>query len=53
VAGAAELRPGEVFAGRYEIQQRLGEGDRKRTYLARDTESLRPQVAFPSVGDSA
>jgi serine/threonine protein kinase len=27
---------GEVFAGRYEIQHLLGEGDRKRTYLARD-----------------
>jgi serine/threonine protein kinase len=36
VAGVAELEPGEVFAGRYEIQRRLGEGDRKRTYLARD-----------------
>lgn len=34
--GAAELKPGETFAGRYEIQRRLGEGDRKRTYLARD-----------------
>lgn len=34
---AAELETGEVFAGRYEVQQRLGEGDRKRTYLARDT----------------
>jgi serine/threonine protein kinase len=28
---------GEVFAGRYELQRPLGEGDRKRTYLARDT----------------
>lgn len=32
----AELRPGNVFAGRYEIQRMLGEGDRKRTFLARD-----------------
>jgi serine/threonine protein kinase len=36
VGGAAELEPGEVFAGRYEIQHQLGEGDRKRTYRARD-----------------
>ncbi|HUZ56117.1 MAG TPA: protein kinase, partial [Streptosporangiaceae bacterium] len=33
---AAELEPGEIFAGRYEVQRFLGEGDRKRTYLARD-----------------
>ena len=33
---ATELEPGEVFAGRYELQRLLGEGDRKRTYLARD-----------------
>jgi serine/threonine protein kinase len=31
------LEPGENFAARYVIQQLLGEGDRKRTYLARDT----------------
>ena len=37
MGGATELEPGEVFAGRYEIQRPLGEGDRKRTYLARDT----------------
>jgi serine/threonine protein kinase len=36
MGGATELEPGEVFAGRYEIQRLLGEGDRKRTYLARD-----------------
>jgi serine/threonine protein kinase len=35
--GVAELEPGNVFAERYEIQRLLGEGDRKRTYLARDT----------------
>lgn len=29
--------PGISFAGRYEIQRVLGEGDRKRTCLARDT----------------
>lgn len=33
----AKLEPGDVFAGRYQVQRRLGEGDRKRTYLARDT----------------
>jgi hypothetical protein len=37
MGGATELEPGEVFAGRYEVQRLLGEGDRKRTYLARDT----------------
>jgi serine/threonine protein kinase len=37
MSGAAGLEPGNVFAERYEIQQLLGEGDRKRTYLARDT----------------
>ena len=36
MGGAAELGPGEVFVGRYEIQRLLGEGDRKRTYLALD-----------------
>lgn len=33
---AGELVPSELFAERYEIQRGLGEGDRKRTYLARD-----------------
>ncbi len=36
MGGVTELEPGEVFAGRYEVQRLLGEGDRKRTYLARD-----------------
>lgn len=31
------LEPGVVFAGRYRIERLLGEGDRKRTYLAHDT----------------
>ena len=31
-----ELESGVVFAGRYEVQRLLGEGDRKRTYLAHD-----------------
>ncbi len=37
MGGAAELEQGSIFAGRYEIQRLLGQGDRKRTYLARDT----------------
>jgi hypothetical protein len=41
IGGAAELEPGEVFAGRYEVQRLIGEGDRKRTYLARDTKMNR------------
>ena len=34
---AAQLEVGEVFAGQYVVQRLLGEGDRKRTYLAEDT----------------
>jgi hypothetical protein len=33
----AVLPVGSVFAGRYRIKRFLGEGDRKRTYLADDT----------------
>ena len=36
MGGAAEFGAGDIFAGRYEVQRLLGEGDRKRTYLARD-----------------
>src|SRR6516162_4928148 len=37
-ASAAEsLGDGTVFAGRYRLIHELGEGDRKRTYLAEDT----------------
>jgi serine/threonine protein kinase len=36
MGGTTELEPGEVFAGRYKIRQLLGQGDRKRTYLAFD-----------------
>ncbi len=36
MGGVTELEPGEVFAGRYEIQRSLGQGDRKRTYVALD-----------------
>jgi serine/threonine protein kinase len=31
-----ELEPGQLFAGRYHVERRLGEGDRKYTYLAED-----------------
>lgn len=31
-----ELEPGQLFAGRYRIERRLGESDRKCTYLAED-----------------
>ncbi|GEM_PF-6264056 len=31
------VKPGSIFAGRYRIRKLLGEGDRKRTYLADDT----------------
>jgi hypothetical protein len=40
VQGVAEapggLEPGQLFSGRYRIERRLGEGDRKCTYLAED-----------------
>jgi serine/threonine protein kinase len=42
MGGVAEFEPGEVFAGRYEVQRLLGEGDRKRTFLARDMKMDRP-----------
>lgn len=32
-----ELQVGELFHHRYEIERVIGEGERKRTYLARDT----------------
>jgi len=33
----SDVKAGATFAGRYRIIQPLGEGDRKRTYLAQDT----------------
>jgi hypothetical protein len=36
---------GAVFAGRYQLIHLLGEGDRKRTYLAQDT--ILPSRAVP------
>lgn len=47
-AFAGEPKPGDVFAGRYRIVKELGHGDRKRTYLAEDTE-LGRQVALALV----
>jgi serine/threonine-protein kinase len=41
MGGVAELEPGSVLAERYEIQRLLGHGDRKQTYLARDTKMNR------------
>ena len=36
MADLAQLSSGETFAGRYVVDRVLGEGDRKRTYLAKD-----------------
>ena len=36
MGGTTGLGPGEIFVGRYEIRQLLGQGDRKRTFLAFD-----------------
>ena len=36
-AHESDVKTGAVFAGRYRIVRPLGEGDRKRTYLAEDT----------------
>lgn len=52
MGGAGELEPGGIFAGRYEIQRLLGEGDRKRTYLARD-EKMGRLVAISLVKPAA
>jgi serine/threonine protein kinase len=47
-----ELGTGDVFGDRYEIQRLLGEGDRKKTYLAADTKLDRP-VALSFVKPNA
>jgi len=52
MAGLADLEPGTIFAGRFEIVRPLGEGDRKRTYLARDLKIDR-QVAVSLVKPDA
>jgi serine/threonine protein kinase len=36
MADLAELGPGDVFAERYVVESVLGEGDRKKTFLAND-----------------
>lgn len=52
MGGAAGLEPGTLFAGRYEVHEELGAGDRKRTYLARDTK-LDRRVAISLVKPEA
>lgn len=47
-----EPKVGSIFAGRYRIQSFLGEGDRKRTYLADDTVFPR-RVALALIKPSA
>ena len=46
------LDPGDTFAERYVVERLLGEGERKRTYLARDR-LLRRQVALALVKPQA
>jgi serine/threonine protein kinase len=41
MGGTAQLEVGEVFAERYKVERLLGEGDRKRTYLAKDAKTDR------------
>lgn len=41
MASTVALAPGAIFASRYEFKERLGEGDRKHTYLAWDTKMHR------------
>ena len=48
MGGPAELEANAVFARRYEIQRLLGEGDRKRTYLARDKKMDRLVARVPA-----
>jgi serine/threonine protein kinase len=46
------LQPGSGFAGRYQIVRMLGEGERKQTYLAKDT-LLHRQVALALIKPEA
>jgi serine/threonine protein kinase len=48
----AVLQPGSVFAGHYQIIRLLGEGERKQTYLAKDT-LLPRQVALALIKPEA
>ena len=50
--GWSDVQPGLVFAGRYQILERLGEGNRKRTYLALDI-NLDRQVALALIKPEA
>jgi serine/threonine protein kinase len=50
--GWASLGPGGEFADRYRIEELLGEGDRKRTYLAWDTK-LKRRVALALIKPEA
>lgn len=51
-AAWSEAKPGAIFAGRYQITKILGEGDRKRTYLASDL-NLNREVALALVKPEA
>jgi serine/threonine protein kinase len=48
-----ELEPGQLFADRYLIERLLGEGDRKRTYLAQDTKMRDRLIALAVVKPEA
>ena len=52
VTAESDVKVGSVFAGRYRILGLLGEGDRKRTYLAED-KSLGRKVALALIKDEA
>src|ERR1700691_2405823 len=51
-AHESDVKAGAVFAGRYRIVRPLGEGDRKRTYLAEDT-ILGRKVALALIKEGA
>jgi hypothetical protein len=51
-APESDVKAGAVFAGRYRIVQPLGEGRRKRTYLAEDT-LLGRKVALALIKETA
>ncbi len=53
VSAALAARDGTVIAGRYRLAHLLGEGDRKRTYLAEDTLLAGRQVALALVKPEA
>ncbi len=51
-AHESNVKAGAVFAGRYRIVRPLGEGDRKRTYVAEDT-VLGRKVALALIKEAA